>query len=263
MITCKLKGGLGNMLFQVATTTALALDNQDQAIFSFRNHHAGQGRSPTRYRTTIFRNLSETSWWLPQRRPKKRHSYAEKNFHYDPIPYQPHLKLEGYFQSERYFAHYHAILRQLFRPTDEQKEYLAEEYGSLLGEMPTSLHVRRGDYANLTDFHPTLTLDYYQRALEMVPPTAPVLVFSDDIDWCKETFKGSQFQFVSERNEELEIYLMSMCQNHIIANSSFSWWGAWLDGKSGGKVIAPIPWFGAAAKDHNTRDLVPDHWNRI
>ena len=161
------------MLFQVATTTALALDNQDQAIFSFRNHHAGQGHSPTRYRTTIFRNLSETSWWVRKRRPKKRHSYAEKHFHYAPIPYQPHLKLDGYFQSEKYFTHYHTFLRQLFRPTDEQTEYLAEEYGSLLGEMPTSLHVRRGDYAKLTDFHPTLTLDYYQRALEMVPLAAP------------------------------------------------------------------------------------------
>ena len=257
MITCKLKGGLGNMLFQIATTTALALDNADHAVFDFKSHRANQGHKPKRYRETIFRKL------VHQRRPKTERRYEEPHFHYAPISYDPALGLEGYFQSERYFAGRRDEILELFAPTDAQVGYLREKYGLLLAQQPTSLHVRRGDYVKLADHHPTVPLAYYEHALDELSSDGPCLVFSDDPSWCRETFSDPRFVLVSETTDELEVYLMSMCHHHIIANSSFSWWGSWLDSRGEGRVIAPKTWFGPAFSEHDTNDLIPDHWTRM
>jgi len=122
------------------------------------------------------------------------------------------------------------------------------------------LHVRRGDYLQLPTHHPTCTIDYYHKALANFD--GKVLVFSDDIDWCRKTFQDPRFEFVKGNLDYIDLYLMSMCKNNIIANSSFSWWAAWLNDNKDKKVIAPKKWFGPAIS-HNTMDLYPKKWRLL
>jgi hypothetical protein len=244
------------MLFQVATTTALALRNDDRAVFDLKSHWAHQGNKPTRFTKGIFRHL------VHERRPKAAIKYDEPHFHYAPIPYEPEMKLEGYFQSEKYFGDRREDILALLAPTTEQVDYLAKKYGALFETRVVSIHVRRGDYVKLADHHPPCTEEYYRRAIEIVGP-ARYFVFSDDIAWCKKAFAGPELTFVSEKDEQLEMYLMSMCHGHVIANSSFSWWGAWLNRRAEVPVVAPKVWFGPALAMNDTRDLVPERWTRI
>ena len=125
-----------------------------------------------------------------------------------------------------------------------------------------SLHIRRSDYVQKQNYHPLCSLGYYEEALNRLPQDIPVLIFSDDSDWCKEQelFQPDRF-LVSESNYNLvDMCLMTMCQYHIIANSSFSWWGAWLSDSK--KVITPKVWFGPSANLDDS-DLVPESWERV
>jgi hypothetical protein len=102
-------------------------------------------------------------------------------------------------------------------------------------------------------------MDYYRNAIAEFSDDTRFLVFSDDIQWCKENFKGDNFHFIEGEKDYVDLYLMSLCNNNIIANSSFSWWGAWLNNTPNKKVIAPKQWFGKA-KQLNTKDLIPETW---
>jgi len=123
--------------------------------------------------------------------------------------------------------------------------------------------VRRGDYLNNKDHHPVLPISYYQKAIGAFSD-AQFVVFSDDISWCKSHFDFSDtLLFIEDNDEVTDLYLMSLMKHHIIANSSFSWWGAWLCQNPDKVVIAPQLWFGPAAVDHDTKDLIPEVWNVI
>ena len=144
------------------------------------------------------------------------------------------------------------------------------------------LHVRRGDpnltdkrgfkwaYVNLQDQHPTQPIEYYEEALKHLPNDMPVLVFSDSIDWVKEQpfFQHDRFMFSEPEDvyddgalvPYMDLCIMSLCDHAIIANSSMSWWGAWLQSNPNKKVIAPKMWFGSAYQFHNTKDLYCDDW---
>jgi hypothetical protein len=124
----------------------------------------------------------------------------------------------------------------------------------------TSLHVRRVDYVQKAGFHPPCSIEYYEKALSMIEGN--VLVFSDDLDWCKETFLGDRFTFISGNRDYQDLFLMSMCKNNIIANSTFSWWGAWLNTNLNKKVIAPSEWFGPHLKE-SSDDIYPNTWEVI
>lgn len=168
------------------------------------------------------------------------------------------VTLFGYFQTEKYFKHIENQIRQDFTFIDEIDQKCRYFITETFRTHPViSLHIRRGDYLNYTH-HPIQTLDYYKNALDQFPPYQ-VLVFSDDIEWCKqqELFQGDRF-FISENNgTAYDLCLQSLCTHHIIANSSYSWWGAWL--AKSRNVIAPKDWFGPPL-NHNLKDLYLDHW---
>jgi hypothetical protein len=144
------------------------------------------------------------------------------------------------------------------------------------------VHIRRGDYVATPDYHPTLPIEYYEQALTQFDPSLPVLVFSDSLDWVKEQklFDDDRF-LISENHVKYpnriqlgdgsiqqslvpywDLCLMSMCKGAIIANSSMSWWGAWLQ-NGAGKVIAPNLWFGSAYSHYIMDDLIPETWEKI
>jgi len=147
---------------------------------------------------------------------------------------------------------------------------------SLGGGRKIFLHIRRGDpklpwaYVNLQNAHPVQTWDYYERALSHFPEDIPVVVFSDVIEWCKEQdfFKPDRF-ILSETTDEFsdgqrvpwtDLCLMSLCTDAIIANSSYSWWGAWLIDNPNKTVVAPKNWFGPQFNHYDMSDLIPDKW---
>ena len=124
-----------------------------------------------------------------------------------------------------------------------------------------SVHVRRGDYTKLQDHHPLCTVEYYEKAMAMFKDHS-FLVFSNDIEWCKENIKGPRVMYSEEESAAKDLQLMASCDHNIIANSSFSWWGAWLNDNQNKKVIAPSNWFGPTC-DHSSKDIVPETWIRI
>ena len=206
---------------------------------------------------------------------------AEKHFHFDKDLFNTFPDgsgLYGFFQSEKYFKHIEDEIREDFT---FKKEWLepCEGFRKDLGDEVIFLHVRRGDpnladkrgfkwaYTQCSSQHPPQPLEYYEKALKEFDDDMPVVVFSDSIDWVKEQdlFKPDRFM-ISEQTDKfsdgalvpyIDLCLMTLCDHAIIANSSMSWWGAWLIQNEYKKVVAPKMWFGPAYADKDTKDLYP------
>src|SRR3989344_4984067 len=147
----------------------------------------------------------------------------------------------------------------------ERNKKLASE---ISGTNSVSVHIRRGDYvtnANTNQFHGLCSLDYYNKAVSFISSKQnemELFVFSDDIEWCKENLKYDfPIHFVETNDAHSDMYLMSLCKHNIIANSSFSWWGAWLNDNFQKIVVAPSQWIADASV--NTQDLIPKGWIKI
>jgi hypothetical protein len=199
---------------------------------------------------------------------------AERHFQFDPkiLDLPGDIYLEGYWQSEKYFRDCEDVIRKelsvkipMSSPNEEMAHGIAGE------ESAVSIHVRRGDYvsdAGTNRFHGTCSVDYYRDAADRISGFAPAshfFLFSDGIDWAKENLRLRQpVTYVDfndgEKNYE-DLRLMSLCKHHIIANSSFSWWGAWLNPNPDKIVIAPKKWFNDPSI--NTDDLIPKSWLRL
>lgn len=228
-------GHLGNSLFQAACTIALAKRNNDSFILSPTWKYKDKFNLPQ----SCFQNI------------KPKTTYQEPGFHYCEISYKPNMDLEGYFQSEKYFKDFEKDIKELFAP----------KFTVGNNKDCASIHVRRGDYVTLPNHHPVLTMDYYNKAIQLIEPNATkFLVFSDDIKWCKENFIGNKFEFVEGNAPEVDLILQAKCSHNIIANSSFSWWGAYLNENPNKIVIAPKKWFGQTLSMHNTKDLYCADW---
>jgi len=253
MISCFLQGGLGNYLFQIAA--AVSLSDDDDAVFSDTDISVIH-KQLSAYKDNILRKIKFVNKSLP-----KNNVYYEPHFQYKKINYSENVYLIGYFQSEKYFNI--KKIKELFEPTDEIKNYIITKYETQLKQNTCSIHVRRGDYLKLSAHHPVCDLEYYNKAIAMMPSDTKFLVFSDDIKWCKDNFIGDRFEFIMEELDIIDLYLMSFCNNNIIANSTFSWWGAWLNNNKNKLVIAPSKWFGVAKGDINTNDIIPENWIKI
>lgn len=178
--------------------------------------------------------------------------YKESHFHYSPIPYRPNIDLFGFWQSMRYWEDYQDIILSKLTPV--------KTFG--IKQNTTSIHARFGDYVG-NKAYSQLDMDYYGRAMDLIK-SKYYLVFSDDIKKAKKMFKGEQFTFAEGNDPVMDLSLQSSCVNNIIANSSFSWWGAFLNKHPSKIVIAPKVWFGPALeKTHSTQDLIPVDWNQI
>jgi hypothetical protein len=190
------------------------------------------------------------------------------------------VNLHDYFQSPKYFSNIEDQIREDFTFKAEILEPCQEIMSDL--ESPIFLHVRRGDYVNSQNAHPVCPVEYYKDALTHFDEEVPVLVFSDDIDWCQEQelFAGDRFM-LSEYNERypqscdtndgrqnalipyFDMCMMTLCSGGIMANSSMSWWGAWLISNPTQPIVAPKQWFGEQYKDYNMNDLRPEGWIQV
>lgn len=256
-VTNKLNGRIGNCLFEIATAYSLSLETEKKYICDISDHIVDSLQLDYKnYTTNIFRNLEFDSIkfdYLDYR--EKSNEYASIDF------YENNLKLFGYFQSEKYFVKYREKILKLFEIDDVTKEYLSEKYSNSLEGDACSIHVRRGDYLKYDYNHTVLSIEYYRKACHLIGLLNKFLIFSDDLEWCKENFNFLPNILFVENNKDYEdLYLMSMCKHHIIANSSFSWWGSWLNSHNNKKVIAPKNWFGPDLSHLNTKDLYCEGW---
>lgn len=212
-------GRMGNALFQMATTMAHAKRVGERFLFPHWKH---AGAFPLQ-------------GCYVDRLPSLK-TYEEPHWHYKKIPDLKDVNLHGYFQSYKYFDDFEEFIREQLTPKDH------EDYPELTNIC--SIHVRRGDYLKLSDFHTNLDISYYEEAMR-VSGFNQFIVLSDDPDWCKKAFAKHSNVKVSEKSDQYtDFNMMISTEGHIIANSSFSWWGAWLDPNPEKVVIAPKKWFG-------------------
>lgn len=243
-------------MFQIATAFAVASGQNEKVVFSRKAPRNIHWSSLERYESTIFHKVSF------EEKAIAKNIYIEQGFHFSEIPKAEELKIDGYFQSEKYFKEFAAPLRALFQLPERARADLYARYEDILQDDPVAIHVRRGDYLNLQHIHPPCGAHYFTKAMKHFPKGTKFLVFSDDIEWCKTFFKRDNFFFVDGNTDYEDLTLFSTCRNHIISNSTFGWWGAWLSSNEDKKVIAPKAWFGPDV-GHNTKDLIPEEWITI
>lgn len=171
------------------------------------------------------------------------------------------ISLVGYFQTEKYFSHIENEIRKDFEFKDYIKEACIEAIETL--NNPIALHIRRTDFITNPN-HYSLPLEYYEEALKYFDSCREVLIFSDDTDWCskQKLFSDDRFLISDGQDNYHDLCLMTLCEDHIISNSTYSWWGAWL--AEDNKVIAPKDWFGDSNnKNLNTKDIIPERWIKL
>lgn len=264
MIYCNLRGGLGNMLFQMAATIAFAKANNTQASFPNIQSHLNYLNNEKEYNPSL--KHSEEYLNLFQNILYEGHPpsirYCEYPFEYVDVVAPNNCVISGFFQSEKYFKTYRLEILNYFTPSD----LIQSKIVSVCTKLPktyNAIHVRRGDYLKNPNYHFNLPFDYYVNGIKLLNSTHPYVIFSDDIEWCKNNFIGKDFIFMDTEKDYIELFVMANANNFIISNSSFSWWGAWLSQKENKKVIAPINWFGPHAAHINTKDIIPEEWIKI
>lgn len=272
-------GRLGNQMFQFASAVGIARKREYGVSFPIENCFRFAAGGPIDPKTGslmkvkcdildcfevpdgYFKSIVEINPELV---------YQEVDFKFNPqvLALPPGVDLYGYFQDERYFRE---IKEEILRCFTFKKEHLenSQNYWEknivplLEGKSPVSLHVRRGDYTVYPDHHPTCSREYYQTAIEKIGrKDHKFLVFSDDVEWCSSEFSGEDFIIVNSGSPYVDLKIMVDCNHHIIANSSYSWWGAWLDQKLEKRVIAPSRWFGPAI-NKDSSEIYCDGWEVI
>lgn len=291
MIIIKIKGGLGNQMFQYAFASILAKKHNEHILLDTSNYEQKNFHNPTKreFELDIFDNdysfasESEINSFLelslPQKLKKKlginyRKIYYDTVFEFGPnaLELQPPIYLHGYFQSYLYFNTRKPEVRALFNFKNDR---IDQANLDLMHEIEQSnsiaIHIRRGDYVEneiTKNFHGECTIEYYKKSLSYISDKVinpKLFFFSDDIDWVKSNFNEEFPSVFVEHNQGSDSWkdmlLISKCKHQIIANSSFSWWGAWLNNNPEKIVVAPKKWL--AKKEIDINDLLPSTWVKL
>ena len=167
---------------------------------------------------------------------------------------------EGYFQTDKYFKHCSAIVKKEFTFKEDTVKEVDIYINQFKNKKLVSLHVRRAGYLFNTEYHPLCTIDYYNKSMDTLDDGNTIFICtSDDKNWCEENLKRKNIVFNSN-SPIYDMCLISKCHDHIIANSSYSWWGSWLSNNDNKKIIAPKTWFGPAANNLDTKDIYCDNF---
>lgn len=295
MIIVKLMGGLGNQMFQYAAARAQALDRKtwvyldpsflyedskgqwtqrEYALSPFNIQYKFERSGRVKFLRALnnnrfWRKLSGSKYWFL---PYKNFVEQSGDFDKQLKNYPSNTYLQGYFQSEKYFLHHASQIRQDFSFIDPPSEVNAEWLVRIRQENSVSVHVRRGDYVSLASanaFHGTLSLDYYAKSAQLLRERLSgdlsFFVFSDDPEWVKSNLvlpgNTTYVDWNGEGAAHEDLRLMSNCRHNIIANSSFSWWGAWLGENADKLVVAPKQWF--TNGNPVSEDLIPRSWIKV
>lgn len=283
-IIIQLKGGLGNQMFQYAAGRALSLHRKASLLLDIASYEPKQAKMfaldafnieaelatsavlQTFHQGILSRILRRV---LP---PGGRTVYKEPHFHFDKnfLLYRAPLYMKGYWQSWRYFQATEAIIRSDFRFREKFAPAVEAKARVLQNSNSVAMHFRRGDYTSTeaVNYHGICGPEYYQQAVEWMMNKLPdsfFYIFTNDPEWVRDNLpENIHCEILSgtlSHTQFEDLYLMSQCRHQIIANSSFSWWAAWLNNFGGKQVVAPAQWF--AETKLNTTDLVPESWKRL
>jgi len=281
MLTCNLKGGLGNQLFQIFTLIAYSIQNKKSFIFPYSEFIMGHDTKRPSYWNTFlthlknyttgngkFDDITHVNELLLLKHP----IYKEKSFNYCPIDSDvDNMLFDGYFQSYKYFDNYKDKLFTLIDLKYYNIKIRSEFFSYLNTHKTASMHFRIGDYKNIQEFHPVLPEKYYDNALLDIPDDYKVIIFceeqdTDDVQQMIDNLKTKHkhnFVFVDHNIPDWkQMLIMSMCNINVIANSTFSWWAAYFNQDETKKVLYPSLWFGNEIKN-NTDDLILPEWIKI
>jgi hypothetical protein len=279
MITVDLNGGLGNQCFQMACAYAEAKKRGTDLRFCISNFMYNPKRL---YSLGLWKGITQTVCLdLPEPLVK------EKHFHYDPKAFDiktNDFSMSGYWQSEKYFSDLEVQkeLKEIFLPGKKLTDHasMVSERIQEAGNKSVFLNIRRTDYLLAPEYHRgMLPAEYYKQGLDLISKGEPlqVFIFTDDPEWVLNNFRvptphkamiaGTFDRTNSDHlgREDEDLWLMSQCYHGIMANSTYSWFGAWLsphEHKKDRVVVCPEPWFGPAA-DHDTKDLIPKRWTKL
>lgn len=286
-------GGLGNQMFQYAFAYALSKNNKVDLKLDL---HGFNNKTLRKYDLGLFKvtyniatkediqKLKTKQVTLFQKfiiritkikpKPTPINQYKEPHFHFDLNALDKRCKnyyFDGYWQSEQYFIDHREALLDTFTLSKEISHQSKAYLQDITNSDSISLHIRRGDYVSneaTNKVHGTCNLDYYQQAFSILKEKqddAHFFIFSDDLNWAKDNLgfidNITYIELAENIPDHEEMFLMSQCDHNIIANSSFSWWGAWLNQHKNKIVIAPKNWF--RVDIHDTKDLTPADWMLI
>ena len=281
MVIINLYGGLGNQMFQYACAFSLAnkfetglhikkVTNLDEVN---KNKLSDCFNMPFNY-ISLNVNYSFVNSIKKTLGIKTLSYYFEKNFFFnsDVSKLKPPVYLEGYFQSEKYFISQNEAIRSLYNFESVSNAcFWSNEIKT--DENSVAIHIRRGDYLSSTNIgkHGLCNIDYYIAAIEKISgkyPDSVFYIFSDDLECARQEFKqlDNNLRFVvhdSVKPDYYDMYLMSMCKHNIIANSTYSWWSAWLNNNPDKIVIAPRKWFADSVLQLQSADIIPEAWIKI
>ena len=258
-------GNLGNSMFQLAATVGTAIK---------KGYEVKLPRNETYF--DIHYNCNNVSIFdgfdvdipvlAPEDLKKIQHVYEEPHFHYSSKieSIEDNTDLTGYYQSECYFNHASKQVRDVFKFKQLHVDS-SNEFFKRLNIDPletTSLHIRRGDFVVKQDYHPLQSSQYFFEATKL-SRLKNILIFSDDIQWCKSNIKSNNIYYSNLTSCFSDMKAMSMCRNNIIVNSTFGWWGAWLNEHPDKIVVAPKKWFGPANAHLDSSDVIPSNWIKI
>lgn len=295
MIIVKLHGGLGNQMFQYAVGRKLSLlnktelkldlsfllDRTPRPNFTYRDYNLNIFNLNIEFATQ--KEIKPFISYLDSRIKRKIYTYLflgrnnkyidEKQFTCDPdiLKLTGNLYLDGYWQTEKYFSDIKNILCNDFTIKIPQDKKNQEMTKIIKNTNSVSLHIRRGDYIEnkqIYNVHGICDLDYYYNCINLFLKKLKnphFFIFSDDHQWAKENLKLDCPMIFIDHNDASKNYedlrLMSQCRHNIIANSTFSWWGAWLNQNHHKIVYAPQKWFSDSSR--NTKDLISDQWIKL
>lgn len=297
MIIVKLQGGLGNQLFQYALARSVSLRlktdfkldiNPFNTYYKIRKYSLNRFNAKQQFAkdsdffgfvwlikqnklfNTFYKYLRLKSKLMP-------FYYPEKTFHFDPRVFSKNgTYFDGFWQTEKYFKNIKPTIQKeltLVNPLSKESQYILEK---IKISNAVSVHARRyvtnadKNFSNVSAIHGTCSMDYYKKAMDYImsrEKTPHFFIFSDNYEWVVENFKSLPYPITYVKNDDEkdceDLVLMSNCKHNIIANSSFSWWGAWLNQNPKKIVIAPSRWFNNVKASINTKDIIPESWIKM
>ena len=248
-ISPRLQGRTGNMMFQIANALAKSIEYNRELIIPSKES------SSDIYEKNLFRDLKfvdiDYSKIDNYKTINSPFHYTELDLPSDDYP----TRYCGWYQSEKFFKKYSDIVIDAFSPTDEFIREAYNDFEFLKNKNACAINVRRGDYLTQPTRHPVITKEYINESIKHLPKCEKYIVLSDDMDWCKNNIKINDVIFVENYWDWCGLWLMSLCNNFILSNSSFSWWGAYLSRDKNKKVISPSTWVGP-----DIVDIMDDIW---
>lgn len=256
--TSFLMGGLGNQMFQIANCLSQSWDNDAEPKFNRSSWIPMQGNDTSTYINGIFKNIpfhDNINIDVRINEGSYCHSIISS-------PKDKNVEFYGYFQSRKYFDRYQNKIKELFQPEDAFLNEISKKYPEILMDNTLSLHIRRGDYTSNPDIHPSIDISYINEALKIIGNYSYVFIFSDDIEWVENNLSLENTIIVKGNKDFEDLWLMSLCKNNIICNSSFSWWGSFLNQNPNKIIVSPSIWFGPRGPQ-DYHDIFEENWIKI